>query len=453
MSRTLYSLLLRVLLPLQVLAFWWRGWRHPVYRGSLRAHLAAGLTARADRPLWLHAASAGEVQALAGLLQQLRQQHPSLPLLLTVGTPTGLLRARELYATWLKPVAGVAALTIQAAPWDLPGAARRFLRASSPCAGVFAETELWPNLVQAAADRRLPLLLVSARVSARSTARYLRWAPRLMRNTVRAFALVAAQTEADRERFISLGSDPAQVRVDGNLKFDLPLAPDVAQQGAVLRRRLAPARAMWVAGSTHEGEENACLAAQRSLRSIAVAAGKPAPLLVLAPRRPERFEAVAQWLSTQGAGYRRYASIVGPGGGETAEFRITDDVDVLLVDRFGDLLVCYAAADVCFVGGTLVPVGGHNLLEPAALGKPVLAGPHCFNALESARLLEAVGGLRQVDDESQLTQALREWLGDPAGAAQAGRAAAAAVLANRGAAAQALRAITALLVSSTPEAG
>ncbi|HXC57882.1 MAG TPA: 3-deoxy-D-manno-octulosonic acid transferase [Steroidobacteraceae bacterium] len=440
MPLPLYSLLLRLLLPLQVLRFWWRGWRHPVYRGSVRAHLSFGLVVRHDRPLWLHAASAGEVQALAGLLRQLRERHASLPLLLTVGTATGLLRARELFAGWLGEALadGVPVLTVQPAPWDLPGATRRFMRSSSPRLGVFVEKEIWPNLVRSAADSHVPLLLVSARVSVRSTERYRRFMPRLMRDSLRGFAQIAAQSMADRERFIALGADPAQMVVAGNLKFDLPLPTDVAGRGAALRQRIAPHRSVWVAGSTHEGEEAACLEAQRALRASSSAAGS-APLLVLAPRRPERFESVAQWLGTQGVAWARYTSMV----------QLTDEIDVLLVDRFGELLTCYAAADVCFVGGTLVPVGGHNLLEPAALGKPVLAGPNCFNSAESARLLEASGGLRQVKDERQLTQMLREWLQDTLGASRAGRAAAAAVIANRGAAAQALQAITALLVSDS----
>lgn len=442
MSRTLYSLLLRLVLPLQALRFWWRGCRHPVYRGSVRAHLARGLAARRDRPLWLHAASAGEVQALAGLLHQLRDLHSSLPLLLTVGTPTGLLRANELYAAWIAApqAVGAPALTVHPAPWDLPGVSRRFLLANNPRLGVFVETELWPNLLRASMELRVPLLLVSARVSARSTARYLRWAPALMRDTVRAFESIGAQSSVDRERFLSLGAKPSQVSVMGNLKFDLPLPPDLAQRGAALRQRLAPSRAVWVAGSTHEGEEAKCLAAQRVLRATSGNSRASAPLLVLAPRRPERFEAVAQWLASQGISYARYSAMV-----EAKDCAVGTEVDVLLLDRFGELLNCYAAADVCFVGGTLVPIGGHNLLEPAALGKPVLAGPYCFTAPESAQLLATAGALRQVHDGAELAEALRQWLEDPLLALRIGGKGAAAVAANRGAAAQAMQAITALL--------
>jgi 3-deoxy-D-manno-octulosonic-acid transferase len=443
MSRAAYSLLLRLVLPLQVLRFWWRGWRHPVHRGALGARLAWKLSQRRDRPLWLHAASAGEVQALAGLLQQLRERHPALPLLLTVGTATGLQRARELYGT-------MPALAVQPACWDLAGAARRFLAATAPRLGVFVETELWPNLVHAAAERGVPLLLISARVSARSTARYLRWGPRLMRDTVRAFELISTQSADDRQRFVSLGAEPARVQIGGNLKFDLPLPADLPQRGIELRRRLGLQRAIWVAGSTHEGEEIQCLAAQHTLRAAATEGSAP-PLLVLAPRRPERFDSVARLLAAQSVPYLRHSALADMPGS------VGDDIDVLLADRFGELLPCYAAAQMCFVGGTLVPVGGHNLLEPAALGKPVLAGPYCFNAPESARLLADSGALRQVRDAGELAQALREWMADPSTAAHLGEKAAAAVAANRGAAAGALQWITALLArepaASTSAAG
>ncbi len=429
MTRALYTLLLRLWLPWHAVGRWRRGRRNPELRSSQAAHLARHLQVRDDRPVWLHAASVGEVQALAGLLELLRTQNPHLSLLVTVGTPAGLARARALYAPAAWP-----GLTVMAAPWDLPGAARRFVDAMHPRAAVFVETELWPNLIAAAAARSVPLALVSARVSARSLARYRRWAPELMRTTVRAFEWIGAQSREDGARFVALGADPVRVVVAGNLKFDVPLPPGILEQGAALRGRVAPARAMWVAGSTHEGEEAMCLAAQRELESTAAAGGMTAPLLVLAPRRPERFEKVAQWLVAQQVASVRSASgaVVGL------------QTSVLLVDRIGELLAFYAAADVAFVGGTLVPVGGHNLLEPAALAKPVLAGPCTFNAPEAARLLEECGSLRRVDDGASLARSLQELLDDPGLARDRGSRAAAAVAANRGAAARSLAAIAGL---------
>ena len=429
MTRAWYSLLLRLWLPWHALGRWRRGRREPALRSTLAEHLARHLPARDDRPLWLHAASVGEVQALAGLLELLRAQNPHLPLLVTVGTPAGLARARALYGQATLP-----GLSVMAAPWDLPGVARRFLDAMNPRGAVFVETELWPNLIAAAAARSIPLALVSARVSARSLARYLRWAPALMRTTVRAFGWIGAQSGEDAARFVALGADPVHVAVAGNLKFDTPLPPGILEQGAALRARVAPARPMWVAGSTHEGEEAMCLAAQRELESTAAARGLPPPLLVLAPRRPERFDKVAQWLVAQ-----QVASVRSTSGAVSGL-----QTSVLLVDRIGELLACYAAADVAFVGGTLVPVGGHNLLEPASLAKPVLAGPCTFSAPEAARLLEECGALRRVHDGASLARSLQEILDDPGLARDLGSRAAAAVAANRGAAARSLAAIAGL---------
>jgi 3-deoxy-D-manno-octulosonic-acid transferase len=429
MNRALYSLLLRLALPVQALRYLWRGARHPDNRGSLRAHLAMGLATRADQPLWLHAASVGEVQSLAPLVTQLRAAFPALPLLVTVGTVTGLARARQQWAQ-------VAALTLLTAPWDLPGAARRFIDAVRPRAAVFVETELWPNLLQHASRTGIALLLVSARVSDRSAGRYRRWAAALMRDTARAFTRIGAQTAADRDRFISLGAEPRAVECWGNLKFDFAPPPGTVAQGGVLRSMLALDRAMWVAGSTHAGEEEACLVAHASLRDGARARGVSVPLLVIAPRRPERFEEVARLVAAQGFSLWRHSDGV----------RVTPaQADVLLVDRLGELLPYYAAADVAFVGGSLVSVGGHNLLEPAALGKPVLAGPHTGNASDVAARLESDGGLVRVHDAHSLAGVLGELLGDAALARRRGDAAAAVVAANGGATTRALEAISAEL--------
>ena len=430
MSRALYSLLLRLALPAQVLRYTWRGARNPANRGSLRSHLALDLVPRADHPLWLHAASVGEVQSLAPLVRQLRAALPALPLLVTVGTATGLARARQLWGQWAGP-------GLLPAPWDLPGAARRFIDAVQPRAAVFVETELWPNLLHQASLTGIPLLLASARVSGRSAARYRRWATALMRDTTRAFTRIGAQTAADRERFISLGAQPQAVECWGNLKFDFVPPPGTAAQGRALRSMFAPDRPMWVAGSTHSGEEEACLSAHASLQAGARARGASTPLLVIAPRRPERFEEVARLVAARGFSLRRHS--------DRASVTPPPAADVLLVDQLGELLPYYAAADAAFVGGSLVPVGGHNLLEPAALGKPVLAGPHTGNAPDVAARLRSVGGLAIVEGAGSLAGALGELLGDAALARRRGDAAAAVVAANGGATTRALEAISAEL--------
>jgi 3-deoxy-D-manno-octulosonic-acid transferase len=446
MSRWLYSQLLRVALPFAVLGFLWRGWRSPACRGSVRERLGWSLRSRADRPLWLHAASVGEVQALAALLRALHQD--AVPLLLTVGTPTGLQRARALCADLCAADTGAsAALALQAAPWDLPGAVQRFLRAVQPRAAVFIETELWPNLVAGARHHGVPLVLVSARLSGRSLTRYRRFAPQLMRDTVRAFAAIGAQSEADRARFIALGADAAAVTVTGNLKFDLPVDAEQPARGAALRARWAQGRPLWVAGSTHPGEEDQCIAAHQELLQSARAAGRALPVLALAPRRPERFAAVARWLADQGLqmgrSSRHGADAPAAGAGAAGDAA----VEVLLVDEMGVLTDWYAAADLAFVGGSMVPVGGHNLLEPAALGRPVLAGPHQFNAPEVAQWMVASGGLQIVTNARELAAAAAALLADSSLARACGANAAAAVAASSGAT-ERVRA----LIAALPEA-
>ncbi len=433
MPRWLYSLLLGLILPGAVLWNAWRGWRTPALRSPPGARLAWRNTPRTDQPLWLHAASVGELRAVAALRPQLA--HLPVPLLITVGTPTGLARAREMFAR-------DARVSVQAACWDLPGAVRRFLDAAGPCAGVIVETELWPNLIAAAAARRIPLALVSARLSERSLRGYRRWAPGMMRATVRAFAAIGAQSEADRARLLQLGAGEAQVGVTGNLKFDVPLEPGLPARGAALRARWAAGRPLWVAGSTHPGEESVLLAAHRRLLDLARSRAAAPPLLAFAPRHPERFAAVARDLSS--AGWQAASTSEATAAPATTE--------VVLVNQMGVLHEWYAAADVAFVGGSLVPVGGHNLLEPAALAKPVLTGPEVFNAPEVATALLGSGGAKRVHDVAGLVAALDAWLGDPRAAVRAGENAAAAVAAHRGAAARTAALLTARLLPSAPSA-
>ncbi len=262
-----------------------------------------------------------------------------------------------------------------------------------------------------------------------------------MRDTVRAFTCIGAQTVADRERFIALGAEPDAVECWGNLKFDFTPPPEAIARGQALRARLAAGRPMWVAGSTHAGEEEACLAAQALLVRQAQAGGTPAPLLVIAPRRPERFADVARLVESKGFALLRHAGL---GDGAVAADRVPA-AQVLLVDQLGELLPYYAAADIAFVGGSLVPVGGHNLLEPAALARPLLAGLHTGNSPDVAARLEAGGGLLRVSDAISLAGALRELLEDAEAMRRRGEAAAAVVAAHRGATTRALDAISAEL--------
>ncbi len=436
-ARALYTLLLRLALPPVLLLLWWRGLRRPQYRVNLRERLAwlapsAAPVAGGMQPIWVHGVSVGEVQAAAPLLRLLHQRDPGRPLLLTTATATGHATAQRLLGDLLR--APTPALQLRYAPFDLPGAARRFLRHHAPCAVIFLETEIWPNLIAVLAARQVPVAIVSARVSQRSTQRYRRHARRLIERTLTKVRLIAAQSDADARRFVELGAAPACVELVGNVKFDLALPADLDERGRQLREQYARARPLWVAGSTHQGEEEICLAAQRELVRRAAQQQHPAPLLVLAPRHPERFETVARLLQGEHLRFQRRSQ------GDADAM-----ADVLLVDGLGELLAFYAAADVAFVGGSLVPVGGHNLLEPAALGKAVLTGPHSFNAPQAAQLLEAAAALERVEDPATLTEAVWNALTQPAEAHSRGQRAAAAVNASRGAAARTLAALEPLL--------
>ncbi|HEX4266989.1 MAG TPA: lipid IV(A) 3-deoxy-D-manno-octulosonic acid transferase [Steroidobacteraceae bacterium] len=372
-----------------------------------------GLGASLAQPtIWVHAVSVGEVQAAAALVIALRNRYPEVPVLVTTFTPTGAARARALFR---------GAAEVRFLPFDLPGSVRRFLDRARPRLAVIMETELWPNLYRQCRLRRIPLVIASARLSRRSTDRYRRLGA-LFKETVSGGVVVAAQGEGDAERFRALGAAAERTHVTGNLKFDLTLPPDIGERGRALRQQYAPSRGVWVAGSTHGGiEEEAVLAAQR--RVVAAHSGT---LLVLAPRHPNRFDEVAAWLERQGVAFaRRSQASVPPVAAQGCS--------VLLLDTLGELLYFYAAADVAFVGGSLAPIGGHNLLEPAALGLPILTGPNNSNAEDVARLLLDGGAVKTVRNEAELGARVTELLSDKALRMDMGARGLAAVERNRGA--------------------
>jgi 3-deoxy-D-manno-octulosonic-acid transferase len=413
----LYDLAAYLAAPIVSAVFLWRGitdrawWRNfPERFGFGAPQIPAGV--------WLHAASVGEVQACAPLVSALYRRHPGVPLTVTTFTPTGAARARALFGNLAQ---------VRYLPYDLPDAVRRFFRRVQPRLAVIFETELWPNLYGECGRRRVPLVLASARISTRSVGRYRRLKA-LFSGALSHAAVVAAQAEADAERFRALGADPGSTHVTGNLKFDFELPEGLTARGAALRAQYAPGAALWVAGSTHPGEEAAALAAHRWVRER-----YPEALLVLAPRHPARFAEVGLELEAAGLPWARRSQTAGAG------------IAVLLLDSLGELVDFYAAADVAFVGGSLVPVGGHNLLEPAALGLPILTGPHNSNAPEVARLLTERGAARVVHNARELGAQLGALIADPAERASLGALARACVDSNRGALARLLALIEPLL--------
>jgi 3-deoxy-D-manno-octulosonic-acid transferase len=405
--RRLYTLLLYLALPFALCSMLVRSWRAHAPPSGWRERFGFGAR-RAGGGIWLHAVSVGEMQAAAIMVAALRARGDTRELTLSCATPTGRARARALMPD----------VPVRYAPLDLPGSLRRCFAQLRPRLLVLMETELWPNLLHEAQRAGVPVLIASARVSARSARFYQRF-PGLMRAALAANVWVGAQTEADAQRFLGLGVPAQRVSVSGNIKFDRTLPRELARQGAALRARIAAGRPLWVAGSTHAGEESILLQAHRELRLTL-----PRALLVLAPRHPQRFEEAAAGVRAAGLRCLRRSR---------AAADTDPDSEVLLLDTLGELMEFYAAADVAFVGGSLVGVGGHNLLEPAALGLPVLAGPQQFNSPDIARILDEGGALTTVHAAADLAAALARLLGDPQQRARQGARARAAVEANRGA--------------------
>lgn len=405
--RFLYLAISYLLAPFATAFLIWRGLRNPAYWDRFGERFGFGDTAL-PRSIWVHAVSVGEVQAAAALIRALNTRYPELPVVLTTTTPTGSDRATRLFGD------GVHHSYV---PIDLPGPVRRFFDRVRPCLAIILETELWPTLYHECGRRSVPLVLASARVSPRSVARYRRMVS-LFREALSHGIVIAAQSEADAQRFKSIGANPKRTHVTGNIKFDFEIPSNLVEQGAHLRRDHAAGRPVWIAASTHQGEEEIMLDALSALKS---SVGDN--LLILVPRHPERFSSVADLLR------RRTVKFVTRSSGQ----HCVSDTEVLLVDTLGDLQAFYAASDVAFVGGSLVPVGGHNLLEPAALGLPVITGPHNFNAEEIARMFSSVGAATFVNDTAELIRELARYLQDPELRARVGEAGRQTVEENRGA--------------------
>lgn len=418
-SRWLYTGLLYPILPLALLRLYWRGRRDPEHRRRWRERL--GFVPPLPQPgcLWIHAVSVGESRAALPLIRALLDRYPGRPLLVTTTTLTGSRQVREALGERVHHVY---------APYDLPGAVRRFLQQSRPRLAVIMETELWPNLLRQCAIAGVPVLIANARLSERSARGYAR-IRRLTASMLRDITLIAAQAEADAGRFRALGAP--RVEVAGNLKYDLTLPDDLPERGRQLRRELlGDGRPVWIAASTHAGEDEPILDAFARLRTR-----RPELLLFLVPRHPERFDGVAELCRQRGFRLVR----------RSEERPCPPDTAVFLGDSMGELLLFYAAADLAFVGGSLVPTGGHNVLEPALLGLPVLFGPHMFNFTEAGeRLLETEAAWR-VADAATLAATLDRLLADPALRQQAGQRGRAVVERHRGALKALLDSIATLL--------
>ena len=403
----LYSIATCLVLIALAPYFLYQALRHNKYVGSFGqrfGNLPVAFNLDADESIWVHAVSVGEVLAAVPLVKWLRERGEEV--LMTTTTPTGAERVRAVFG------ADVPHLYC---PYDLPDAVRRFLSRARPRLAIIVETELWPNLFHACAERGVPVIVANARLSARSAAGYAKVAG-LMRATLRDVDLIAAQGEADAARLRALGA--RKIEVTGNIKFDMHLPASLREQAAVLRRAWGESRLVWLAASTHAGEDEQVLDAHAAVRRAL-----PDSLLVLAPRHPERFDEVATLCRQRGDAFVRRSERQ-PATAETAVF---------LLDSMGELPLFYAAADVAFVGGSLVNTGGHNVLEPAALGKAVIVGPHTFNFLEITAQLIECGAATRVADGRALAEAAMRYLGDANLRDEAGRRGLALVERSRGA--------------------
>ena len=398
--------------------------RHRKYVGTMRerwGRLPADVNPAGRPSIWIHAVSVGEVQAARALIPGLRDRYPDHPLWLSTTTQTGRAVAAR--------VEGVDGLFYF--PLDLPAAVDRVLDRVRPALFLAVETELWPNLLRRCARRGVRTMLVNGRVSDRSYPRY-RLVRRLFRRVLADVDRYCAQSEESARRLVALGAPADRVATTGNLKFDAAPPPSSGARSELLRAlRFARERPVVMAASTHPGEEGPVLDAWRRLRARA-----PGRFLVLAPRHPERAAEVAALAAERGIAVVRRSRLPAAGAGPA---------DVVVLDTVGELAAAFGMATVVFLGGSLAPVGGHNVIEPAAWGKPVVFGPHMRNFAEIADLFLANRAARRIAGAEELEPVLEELLSDPRERAALGAAARSLVAANRGAAARSLAEIAAVL--------
>ncbi|MGH8378914.1 MAG: lipid IV(A) 3-deoxy-D-manno-octulosonic acid transferase [Gammaproteobacteria bacterium] len=423
--RFFYTLTLLLIAPFALGWLMWRSLRQTGHADKLGERFGSSPLLPRNEVIWIHGASLGEIRAAAPLVKALHRDFPQHPLLVTSFTAAGRAQAQAMF--------GDRAL-VALLPYDLPFCVNRWLQCVNPVIGIIMETEIWPNLFAVCARRHIPLVMISARVSKRALVRYRRFRT-LIQRALALVAVIAAQTDGDAEYFRRLGVTPERLMVAGNLKFDVQFPDTLIAQSRGLREKLFGSACVIAAGSTRENEEPLVLQA-----FAALLLKQPACVLVLAPRHPERAAAVADLVKNAGFVCRRRSAGEAP----------LKAGQVLLLDTLGELTRFYAAAEIVFVGGSLVPLGGHNLLEPAALSLPVLAGPHLANVRDIAELLKAAGGLVVVNDAQTLGEAFVWLVSNPVTRERIGQAAQQTVAANRGALERTLTLVEKHIAQSKP---
>ncbi len=406
--RFIYTILTYSLLPFYI--FFWivKGVMNNTYWDRINQRFGFGYPILDEGTIWIHAVSVGEVQASVPLVEALKVRYPDKEILITTVTPTGSQQIRNTFKD------SVYHCYI---PFETSFSIKAFFDAVRPSIALILETEIWPNLYNECGKRKIPLVLVSARISVKSLRSYKRLLP-LFRETLSHGILIAAQSSVDAKRFISLGADKDKTWVMGNIKFDFNLPADMDVQGINFRSKKFGNRPVWIAASTHEGEELEILKAHRrilkTIRNM---------LLIIVPRHPERFAKVEQLLKTEKWRYTTRSS----------SQSVADICEVFLLDSIGELLLFYSVSDIAFVGGSLIPIGGHNLLEPASLSLPILTGIYMFNQQEMTDLLVEASAVRIVKDKAEIVNNVLSFHNDKEASKNSGAKARMIVEKNKGA--------------------
>ncbi|KQB03540.1 3-deoxy-D-manno-octulosonic acid transferase [Vibrio metoecus] len=407
MNRFLYTFLLYCFQPLVLLRLGIRSIRSPQYRHRIKERYGlASLPLRGG--IWIHSVSVGETIAAIPLVKALQQDYPHLPITITTMTPTGSEQVKRHFADSVQHCY---------LPYDLPCAMSRLINRMEPKLAIIMETELWPNMIHQLHRKRIPVLLANARLSERSQRGYQKVA-RLTRSLLSELSAVAAQNYTDGQRFIQLGLEANKLHVTGSIKFDIQASDSAIQQGQALKSLWKSDRPVWVAASTHQGEDELLLKAHQHFLTHA-----PDALLILVPRHPERFDRVAVLVEQTGLSMQR----------KTQLGKFNNATQVLLGDTMGELMSLFSAADFAFIGGSLVEHGGHNPLEAAAFGLPIMMGPSHFNFATIAEKLTDGGAMITVNSPAELAQQLIEWQKDRSSAQTMGKNALQVLQHNQGA--------------------
>ena len=375
--RLIYTVLFHLLVPIVLLRLYWRGFKAPEYRKRWTERLAIYHHKYPDNVIWIHAVSVGEAEAVFPLVKQLQKKYPLDTFLITTTTPTGSARVKAVLADTVIHVY---------LPYDLPAVVRRFLNTFRPKIAIIMEKEIWPNLFAQVGEQTIPLFIINARLSANSAKGYKK-IPGLVIPALSHVTAVATQTQEDCQRFIEIGSAVQKTLVTGNIKFDLTIAEQVIAEGKALKTKLFSGRFVWIIASTHKGEDEIFFNIYSQLKQQI-----PELLLLIVPRHPERFKGVQQMAEQQ-----QLKTIM-----RSSESKCSTETDVYIADTMGELKMLYAAADIGFIGGSMVPVGGHNILEPLAVGLPVMFGPHMINFKEIANNVLSFQAAIQCQDSHEI---------------------------------------------------